>query len=288
MNSSWMCDSGRLDYHFLDSSARLTDPMIKKGKSHETVDWPQAVRRVAEGLIKYKGDEVAIIVSARMTNEELYLVRVFADTLETKNVDALKCHGEGDDYLSHKDKRPNTNGAKVILKLRSPGSKIKSIKRGIESGSIKALLVYGENIASKGFGDDVLSKLKFLVTSHILANPTAKLSSIVLPGSGYAEKRGSMINATGRLQLLNKAIEPPGNSRDDWEILQDINRAIDGKDFTYELADLFSEMASVVPALKGLHLSGVGENGVQVIETGETIPLLEREAQRVKQGLIVG
>ena len=47
-------------------------------------------------------------------------------------------------------------------------------------------------------------------------------------------------------------------------------------------------MASVVPALKGLHLSGVGENGVQVIETGETIPLLEREAQRVKQGLIVG
>ena len=97
-----------------------------------------------------------------------------------------------------------------------------------------------------------------------------------------------MINATGRLQLLNKAIEPPGNSRDDWEILQDINRAIDGKDFTYELADLFSEMASVVPALKGLHLSGVGENGVQVIETGETIPLLEREAQRVKQGLIVG
>ena len=96
-----------------------------------------------------------------------------ADTLGTKNVDTLKCHGEGDDYLSHEDKRPNTNGANVILKLRSPGSKINSIKRGIESGSIKALLVYGENIASKGFDDGVLSNLKFLVTSHILANPTA-------------------------------------------------------------------------------------------------------------------
>ena len=97
-----------------------------------------------------------------------------------------------------------------------------------------------------------------------------------------------MINATGRLQLLNKAIEPPGNSRDDWEILQDLNRAMDGKDFIYELADLFSEMASVVPALKGLSLSGIGEKGVSVIETGETIPLLERESQRVKQGHIVG
>lgn len=288
VNSSWMCDSGRLNYHFLESGARLTDPMIKKGKSHETVDWPQAIRRAAEGMLKYKGDEVAIIASARMTNEELYLVRVLADTLETKNVDTLKRHGEGDDYLNHEDKRPNTNGAKVILKLRSPGSKINSIKRGIESGSIKALLVYGENIASKGFDDGVLSNLKLLVTSHILANPTAKLSDIVLPGAGYAEKRGSMINATGRLQLLNKAIEPPGNSRDDWEILQDLNRAMDGKDFIYELADLFSEMASVVPTLKGLTLSGIGEKGVSVIETGETIPLLEREAQRVKQGLIVG
>lgn len=47
-------------------------------------------------------------------------------------------------------------------------------------------------------------------------------------------------------------------------------------------------MASVVPALKGLTLSGIGEKGVPVIETGETIPLLEREAQRVKQGLIAG
>ena len=84
-----------------------------------------------------------------------------------------------------------------------------------------------------GFDDEVLSKLKFLISSHILANSTAKLSSIVLPGAGYAEKRGSMINATGRLQLLNKAIESPGNSRDDWEILQDLNCAMDGKDIYY-------------------------------------------------------
>ena len=63
---------------------------------------------------------------------------------------------------------------------------------------------------------------------------------------------------------------------------------MDGKDFIYELADLFSEMASVVPIFKGLTLSGIGEKGIPVIGTGETIPLLEREAQRVKQGLIVG
>ena len=288
VNSSWMCDSGRLNYHLLESSARLTDPMMKRGKSHETVDWPQAIRRVAEGLLKYEGHEIAIIASARMTNEELYLIRVLSETIGTKNVDVVKCHGEGDDYLSHEDKRPNTNGAKVILRLRSPGSRINTIRKGIESGSIKALLVYGENIVREGFDDELLSKLKFLASSHILANPTAKASNIVLPGAGYAEKRGSMINATGRLQLLNKAIEPPGNSKDDWEVLEDLNRAMDGKDSVHDLADIFSEMASDVPAFKGLSLSAIGGKGVPVIETGETVPLLEREAQRVREGLIVG
>ncbi|MEC9035553.1 MAG: molybdopterin-dependent oxidoreductase, partial [Verrucomicrobiota bacterium] len=288
VNSSWMCDSGRLNYHLLESSARLTDPMIKRGKSHETVDWPQAIRRVAEGLLKYEGHEIAIIASARMTNEELYLIRVLSESIGTKNVDVVKCHGEGDDYLSHEDKRPNTNGAKVILRLRSPGSRINTIRKGIESGSIKALLVYGENIVREGFDDELLSKLKFLASSHILANPTAKVSNIVLPGAGYAEKRGSMINATGRLQLLNKAIEPPGNSKDDWEVLEDLNRAMDGKDSVHDLADIFSEMASDVPAFKGLSLSAIGGKGVPVIETGEAVPLLEREAQRVREGLIVG
>ena len=54
------------------------------------------------------------------------------------------------------------------------------------------------------------------------------MSHVILPGSGYAEKRGSMINATGRLQVLNKAIEAPGQSREDWEILHDLNCSLMG------------------------------------------------------------
>ena len=104
---------------------------------------------------------------------------------------------------------------------------MEEIKKRIKEGTIKALLVYGENIVRFGFDENLLKDIKFMVSSHIQANPLAKLSNVILPGAGYAEKRGSMINATGRLQLLNKAIEPPGQSRDDWEILQDLNRSLD-------------------------------------------------------------
>tara|TARA_Y100000766_G_C18903910_1_gene604798 strand:- start:2106 stop:2957 length:852 start_codon:yes stop_codon:yes gene_type:complete len=283
-----MCDSGRMQYHLLESSGRLTEPMIKKGKSHEVVDWPKAINQTINGFSKFSGDEIAIIGSARMTNEELYLLKTLSDTLNTNIIDVIKVEGEGDDYLSHKDKRPNSNGAKAILNLKNPGSKLNTIKKRIKDGKIKALLVYGENILRFGFDEDVLENIKFIVSSHIQANPLAKLSNIILPGAGYAEKRGSMINATGRLQLLNKAVEPPGQSRDDWEILQDLNRALDGKEHVNELADLFSEMAYQVNALKEKTLSSIGGLGVQVIDTGETVPLLEREARRVKQGLIVG
>ena len=136
--------------------------------------------------------------------------------------------------------------------------------------------------------DAELKKLKVLVSSHILANPTAKRSHVVFPGAGFAEKRGSMINATGHLQRLNKAIEPPAGARDDWETLQDLNRALDGLDAQYELADVFAEMASEVPAFKGLSFAKIGDLGIDVIETKETVPLLERERERVGRGLIVG
>jgi NADH-quinone oxidoreductase subunit G len=288
VNSAWMCDSGRLGFHHLESDKRLTEPLIKEGGKHRPADWPEAIRNAAEGLSKFKGEELAIIASGRMTNEELYLARTLAETLDAGVVDIIKREGEGDDYLVHADKNPNTNGAKAVLKLRSPGSKTKAINKGIEDGSIKAVLVLGENLVKAGFEESSLKKLKFLVSSHILANPTAKVSNVVLPGAGFAEKRGSMINATGRLQRLNKATEPPGSARDDWETLQDLNRACDGLDGIYDIADLFVEMAANVAAVKDLTLSKIGDLGVEVIENDATVPLLEREQERVEKGLIVG
>ena len=288
VNSSWMCDSGRMSYHALEVDGRLADPMVKDGKGFQVVDWKTAIEKAVKGLSKFKGDEIAIIGSAGMTNEELYLLKKLSEILDVSLIDVVRDEGEGDDYLSHSDKRPNSNGAKAILKLRNPGSKLNTIKKRIQDGSVKALLVYGENILDHGFDETLLKNIKFIVHSHIQANPFADMSHVILPGSGYAEKRGSMINATGRLQVLNKAIEAPGQSREDWEILHDLNCSLDGSDHVYEIADLFSEMALKVSVLKEKTLSSIGDLGTQVMDTGEKVPLLEKEAERVKQGLIVG
>ena len=288
VNSAWMCDSGRMEYHRLEDPARLTDPMIKRGRTHNTVDWTEAICRAAKDLSRFRGDQLAIVASGGMTNEELYLTRTLAESLEAGVVDIVKRSGRGDDYLSHSDKNPNVNGARKILRLRSPGSRLKLIRAGIAEGKIKALLVLGEDLLDSGFSEEELGSLKCLVSLHMIANPTAKMSNVVLPGAGYAEKRGSMINATGRLQRLNKAIESPGLSREDWEILHELNRAVDGKDGVTELVEVFAEMTSVVSLFRGLSLAGIGDLGLDVMNTGESVPLLEREAKRVRDGLIVG
>jgi NADH-quinone oxidoreductase subunit G len=127
-----------------------------------------------------------------------------------------------------------------------------------------------------------------LVSVHILANATAEVSGVVLPGSSYAEKRGSMINVTGRLQRLNKAVKSPGNARDTWEILRDLVSAIGGGNGLHTIEDVFKQLAATVPVFEGLTLSRIGDLGVQVLETTETVPLLEREKERKAKGLIVG
>jgi NADH-quinone oxidoreductase subunit G len=288
VNSSWMCDQGRLDFHFVNSEFRLTDPMVKvaNGK-HEVTSWKNATGAAARAFEGLRGEQVAIVASGRLTNEELFFVKQLAATLGTANVDVVPRLGGGDSYLRADDQNPNSNGVRKVLGIE-PGAQLAAIQAGVASGSIKGVLAIGENLLKAGFEKEALAKLKALVSVHILANATAELSHVVLPGSSYAEKRGSMINVTGRLQRLNRAVKSPGNAGDTWEVLRDLVVAFGGSNGLYMIEDVFKRLAAEVPEFEGLTLSRIGEQGLQVMETGETVPLLERERERQAKGLIVG
>ena len=82
----------------------------------------------------------------------------------------------------------------------------------------------------------------------LLSNESTGFASSVLPSLGFAEKRGSMINGKGRLQRLNRALRGPGQARDDWEILRDLNQALSGGNGIYTIEDVFREMSEAVPS----------------------------------------
>ena len=283
VNSVWMCDYGRLNFHYLHDDKRLVSPQVRLGdNTYSDVDWKDALSRAVGQLRQFKGEEIAIIASARMTNEELYLTRRLADGLKCSLLDVVPRQGEADDILLSADRNPNTAGAKVLrVASETPGAKLQEIIGGVNSGRIRALVCLGEDATEHGASAQALRALPCLVATSILPNGTTATATVVLPGAGFAEKRGSMINVKGRLQRLNRAINAPGNARDDWEILRDLILGLTGSNGMYMIEDLFRAMAADVPAFAGLSLSKIGDLGVQVIheEESKDVPTADEETK---------
>ena len=290
VNSEWMPDSHRLAFHETQGDDRLTDPMIRVDGKHETTDWRNAISSAADAIKQFESSEIAIIASARLTNEELFLTQGLAETLniDTLNIATVERNGEADGKLISADRNPNTNGAKLIL--GETANRLSSIKNGLNNGSIKALIVLGEDLfEAAGFSHDDLAGVEFMISSHIIANKTAQASDVFLPGASFAEKRGSMVNVTGKLQRLNQAIQPTGNAMEDWEIIRDLTLAINGEtNDMYMIENVLKMIASSVSEFNGVTFSKIGDLGFQLIETGVEIPLLTKERELAAAGIIVG
>ena len=283
VNSSWMCDHGRLNFHYLHREDRLTAPLIRDSEARLlATDWKTAINKAARQLREFKGEEIAIIASARMTNEELFLTRRLADALKCDLIDVMPHNGEGDDILLSADRNPNTAGAK-LLKVASanPGEKLAAIADGVNAGKIHALVCMHEDATACGITAKALEDLPCLITLGILPTETTAAAPVVLPGAGFAEKRGSMINGKGRLQRLNRSIAAPGQSHDDWEVLRALIQGLNGNNGIYMVEDLFKSMAAEVPAFKGLSLSKIGDLGVQIVREEEPrdVPTAPSETQ---------
>ena len=231
---------------------------------HSKTTWTAALSEIADKLKKSQQGSVAIIASARQTNEELWLISKLKAKLGAIS-DSVSRMGEGDKLLVSADKNPNTNGAQLTGVAANPmGANLPKIAEGIRNGKIKSLIVFGEDVTQHGIGADLLGKLETLIVSDILLNATTRLAHYLLPGCAHAEKRGTLTNTKGRLQKFMKAVEPPGDARPEWEFLHDLVYNVTGQDGFLTIEGLFNEMAKDVPAFNGLTWAELGDAGVTV------------------------
>ncbi len=92
VNRGWTCVKGRFGFDYVHSPDRLTEPLIKEGGKFRPASWNEALDRAAEGLkavkAKYGPDAIGVLVSAKCTNEENYLLQKMARAaVGTNNVD---------------------------------------------------------------------------------------------------------------------------------------------------------------------------------------------------------
>jgi NADH-quinone oxidoreductase subunit G len=260
VNSTWMCDAGRLNYKWIGREDRLKDVLVHGQKS----TWTAALNEISGKLKKAAAGSVAIIASARQTNEELWLISKLKAKLGAVS-DSVARFGEGDKLLVSADKNPNTNGARLTkICFSEIGSNLPKIADDIKAGKIKTLIVFGEDVTKHGIGADLLGKLETLIVSDILPSATTRLAHYVLPGCAHVEKRGTFTNGKGRVQKFMKAVEAPGDARAEWEFLHDLVHNVTGQNGFVTIEGLFNEMAKDVSAFNGLAWASLGDTGVTV------------------------
>ncbi len=137
-----------------------------------------------------------------------------------------------------------------------PGLTVVEIVNAIIAGDIRGMYVMGENPAMSdpdaSHAREALAKLEHLVVQDLFLTETAWHADVVLPASAWPEKSGTVTNTNRQVQMGRPAVEPPGDARQDLWIIQEIARRI-GLDWAYDgPAEVFTEMASVMPSLDNI------------------------------------
>jgi len=93
----------------------------------------------------------------------------------------------------------------------------------IKNGKLKGMYIVAENpvlsFPNSKFIKEILASLDFLVVQDMFLTETARLANIVLPAASFAEKEGTFTNFEGRVQRVQRAISPLGESLPDWKII---------------------------------------------------------------------
>jgi formate dehydrogenase major subunit len=133
-------------------------------------------------------------------------------------------------------------------------------------GEMKSFYVMGENPMLSDpdmhHVEEALKKLEFLVVQDMFLTETAKLAHVVLPASTWPEKTGTFTNTERRVQLLHKAVEPPGEAKEDWVILQMLANKM-GQSWNYTSArDIFDETTKCTPSYAGMTYERLAGDGL--------------------------
>ncbi len=135
-----------------------------------------------------------------------------------------------------------------------PGLTVVEIMDRVYRGEIKGMYILGENPAMSDPDVDharkALAHLDHLVVQDIFVTETANFADVILPASAFPEKSGTVTNTNRQVQVARKAVEPPGEAREDWQIIVELANRI-GLDWDYDdPREVFDEMKM---SMRSLH-----------------------------------
>jgi NADH-quinone oxidoreductase subunit G len=287
----FMCDEGRLGFHYVNSAERILRPLVRRGDNQAAAAWTEVaplIRGQLQEAVKRDGSAVAGIFSPFLTCEEAYLLAKFLKGLSGEvrlAMGPIPIVGEDDTYPKdtrgqpvqpakftiRAEKCPNRRGVEEVLRhFQGDLIGFDAIMASAASGKLNALYVAaGYPPRPGGWATEehatAFAKVPLLILQDIFPWAVSRAAAFVVPSAAWAEKDGTYVNHAGLAQAVRWAVTPVGDCRSDGQTFLDLME----RRGLVHAPTLRKELAREVPYFAPLAETELGEQGVFLTASGQ-------------------
>jgi NADH-quinone oxidoreductase subunit G len=278
----FMCDDGRLGYHYVNSSNRISKPYMKSESGTDLSSWKDILPALRADLIAVASKTpsgIAVMLSPFLTVEEGFLLATFIKSISPKSklvLGPVPVIGEDDYYPKTRgsvapqvkftirnEKCPNKKGIEQIIK-HFEGDVI-LVSDYLSKNTPEALFIaagyQGEEVA--WFDNNLLGlfkKVKLLITQDLFPSALTDVSKYIIPSAAFSEKEGTFVNFAGLAQELHWACVPLKQVRTDGQVYLDL---LERKGLL-QAANIRDEIAKSIPYFSRLAGGKLESDGVHL------------------------
>lgn len=282
----FMCDDGRLGYHYVNSIERFTRPLVRRDGKLVPVPWKELIadlRRAVQAAAAKQPDKVVAVFSPFLTCEEAFLLAKFFKGLSERTqlaMGPIPVVGEDDAYPKDRrgrpvqpvkftiraEKCPNRKGVAAVLRhFQNKEVTFADVVQSAQAGQVQAVyLAVGYPPRPDGWVSqaqaDALKQVPLVVCHDLFPSPVSQFAHYILPGASFAEKDGTFVNHGGLAQAIHWAVTPSGETRSDGQVFLDLLQ----RRGLVHAPTLRAELALEIPAFAPLAGGDLGEYGIQL------------------------
>ena len=256
VNRHFMCDTGRMNYRWMNRGDRIEAPLVLDGNRHVATDWDPALIRLRE--LVQRSSSTVILASAGASLESLGMLKSLAGSGRlTAAVRVVMADREeplaGVPNLAlRRERAPNGDGARLLGYSTDFSAAVKA--------AAGANLVIVVDVELTDAEATLVGGAAAVVVLGTLQGMELAAAQVILPITNVAEENGTFVNRDLRVQRYSQARTAPGMARPAWWVCAE---AAPGAS-PATAADAFALACGQVPALAGMSYRDLGLNGMLV------------------------